>query len=119
MKTKKNLTAEELEKLRNIDFSKEKHFVNGSKLLAEEFGEKGSPEREVFDAKAKAWYYGEILRDRRKALGITQKELAEKIGRERTYINRIEKGDTDMQLSSFLRITDALGISLRLDINIG
>lgn len=119
MKTKKNLTTDELEKLRNIDFSKEEHFVDGSKLLAEEFGEKGTPKREVFDAKAKAWYYGEILRDRRKALGITQKELAEKIGRERTYINRIEKGDTDMQLSSFLRITDALGISLRLDINIG
>ena len=119
MRTNKKLTKDELLKIRNIDFSNVEGFVDGSKMLSEEFGEKGTPQREVFDAKAKAWYYGEILRDRRKALGITQKELAEKIGRERTYINRIEKGETDMQLSSFLRIIDALGINLRLDISIG
>ena len=64
-----------------------------------------------------AWYYGEVLRDRRKELGLTQKELAEKIGRERTYINRIEKGETDLQLSSFLRIADALGITLKLEMS--
>lgn len=50
----------------------------------------------------------------RKELGMTQKELADKIGRERTYINRIEKGETDMQLSSFIRIASALGLSLQL-----
>ena len=68
---------------------------------------------------AKSWYDGELLRDRRKALGLTQKELAEMIGRERSYINRIEKGETDMQLSSFLRIATALGITLRLDVTLG
>ena len=45
---------------------------------------------------------------------MTQKELAEAIGRERSYINRIEKGETDMQLSSFLRIASALGIAINL-----
>ena len=49
---------------------------------------------------------------------MTQKELAEKVGRDRTYINRIEKGETDLQLSSFIRIADALGIMLRLDVNL-
>lgn len=48
---------------------------------------------------------------------MTQKELADQIGRVRTYINRIEKGETDLQLSSFLRIADALGITLRLDVS--
>ena len=65
-----------------------------------------------------AWYYGEILRNRRKELQLTQKELAERVGKERTYINRIEKGETDMQLSSFLRISQALGIRLRMDVSI-
>lgn len=59
-----------------------------------------------------------ILRDRRKALQLTQKELAERIGKERTYINRIEKGKTDMQLSSFLQIADALGLRLRMETTI-
>lgn len=116
--TANSLTAEEIKKLREIDFSKKPGFVKAETVLAREAGELGSSEREDFDAKARAWYYGEILRDRRKEIGMTQKELAEKVGRDRTYINRIEKGETDLQLSSFIRIADALGIMLRLDVNL-
>ena len=117
-KTNTRLTPEEIQKLRNTDFSKKEGFVKATEGLEKESGKIGSPERIEFDAKARAWYYGEILRDRRKALGMTQKELAEKVGRERTYINRIEKGETDLQLSSFIRIADALGITLHLEISI-
>ena len=113
--TNNRLTAEELQKLRQTDFSKKPGFVKAETVLAKEVGEVGTPERAEFDAKARAWYYGEMLRERRKELGMTQKELA---GRERTYINRIEKGETDLQLSSFIRIAEALGIMLRLDVNL-
>ena len=106
-----------MQKLRNLDFSKQPGFIKAETVLAREIGKTGSPERADFDAKARAWFYGEVLRERRKSLGITQKELAERIGRDRTYINRIEKGVTDLQLSSFIRIADALGIMLRLDAN--
>lgn len=116
--TGKRLTSEELRKLRNMDFSQKPGFVMAETVLAREVGEADTPERADFDAKARAWYYGEVLRERRKELGITQKELAERVGRDRTYINRIEKGETDLQLSSFIRIADALGIMLRLDINL-
>ncbi len=116
--TVNRLTAEELSKLRQTNFSKKPGFVKASDVLDKEVGAEGTPTREEFDAKARAWYYGEILRERRKELGLTQKELAEKIGRERTYINRIEKGETDLQLSSFIRIAEALGIIMRLDVNL-
>lgn len=116
--TNNRLTAEELQKLRQTDFSKKPGFVKAETVLAKEVGEVGTPERAEFDAKARAWYYGEMLRERRKKLGMTQKELAERVGRERTYINRIEKGETDLQLSSFIRIAEALGIMLRLDVNL-
>ncbi|MDR2058058.1 MAG: transcriptional regulator, partial [Dysgonamonadaceae bacterium] len=33
---------------------------------------------------------------------------------ERSYIAHIEQGETDMQLSSFLRITNALGLNFSL-----
>jgi ribosome-binding protein aMBF1 (putative translation factor) len=112
------LTSEELQRIRQTDFSTKEGFVNAESVLAERIGEKGSGSRSAFDAKAKAWYYGEILRNRRKELNLTQKELAESVGKERTYINRIEKGETDMQLSSFIQIAEALGISLRLDVSI-
>ena len=71
------LTAEELKKLRQTDFGKKPGFETADTMLAREVGEAGSPERDEFNAKALAWYYGEVLRDRRKELGITQKELAE------------------------------------------
>ena len=112
------LTKEQLEKLRNTDFSQVPGLTDAEDELTSKYGAPGSPERIEFENKAKAWYYGEILRERRKALGMTQKELAESIGRERTYINRIERGETDMQLSSFLRIASALGIAVNLSISL-
>lgn len=110
------LTQAELAKLRTLDLNNVPGLVSDKEVLDKRYGASGTQSREEFDAKAKAWYYGELLRDRRKALGLTQKDLAEMIGRERSYINRIEKGETDMQLSSFLRIAAALGIMLRLDV---
>ncbi len=113
--TNNRLTAEELQKLRQTDFMGKPGFVKAEILLTKEIG---TPQRAEFDAKARAWYYGEMLRERRKELGMTQKELAERVGRERTYINRIERGETDLQLSSFIRIAEALGITIRLDVNL-
>lgn len=59
--------------------------------------------------------FAEILRNRRKELNLTQEELAEKVGNKRAYIARIEKGETDMQLSSFISISQALGIKLKTE----
>ena len=59
-----------------------------------------------------AWYYAEMLKKARKNAGLTQKELAEKIGKKREYIALLEKGETDMQLSTFLLIVDSLGLTL-------
>lgn len=67
-----------------------------------------------YDAKAKAWYYAELLKDERKKQNITQKALAERIGKKREYISALEKGQTDMQLSTFLKIADALGLRFSL-----
>ena len=109
------LSDEELQKLKDIDFSKVEGFVEAEDILSHEVGVRGSEQRRMFDAKAQAWYYGEILRDRRKALQLTQQELADRIGKERTYISRIEKGETDMQLSSFLQIAAALNLKIRIE----
>ena len=83
--------------------------------LDREYGPKGTMQRETFDAKARAWYYAEVLKDARKAAGITQKQLAERIGKERSYIALLEKGETDMQLSTFLMISEAVGLKVALN----
>ncbi len=81
-----------------------------NQVLDEEYGVGGTPAREQFNAEALAWYYGTLLRERRRELKLTQKQLAEKIGREQTYIARVERGKADIQLSSFIRIAAVLGI---------
>src|SRR3712207_4580114 len=86
--------------------------INSETILTRKYGEPGSESRRQFEEKAQAYYYGTILRDRRKELKMTQSELAEKTGTQRSYIARVERGETDMQLSSFLRIAKALHINL-------
>ncbi len=110
------LKKNEISKLRSMNFSHHKEVVEAEKILAPIIGEQGSEQRNAFNAKAQAWYYGEILKKRRKTLQITQKDLAERIGKERAYISRIEKGETDMQLSSFILIAEALNLRIRMEI---
>jgi len=80
----------------------------------ERYGKQGTQSRLDFENKALSWYYGEVLRDKRKELKITQKQLAEKIGKKREYIALLEKGETDMQLSTFFNISQALGLRFSL-----
>ena len=75
-----------------------------NQLLDEKYGKHGTASRESFNERTMAWYYGDILRERRKELKLTQKQLAQKIGKEQSYIARVEKGEADIQLSSFFRI---------------
>jgi len=83
-------------------------------LLDERYGKQGTLSRVAFEESALNWYYSEILRDRRRELKITQKQLAEKVGKKREYIALLEKGETDMQLSTFLNISQALGLKFAL-----
>jgi len=83
-------------------------------LFSDKYGLPGIPAREKFHANAMAWYYGEILRDRRKELKLTQQQLADKINVPRIYISKVERGENDLRLSSFVRIANALGLNVRL-----
>ena len=92
----------------HIDDEKLKCLNSVDDLLDEKYGKLGTPTRDEFEAKAQSWYYGEILRDRRKQLKMTQQQLADKVGTARSYITRIEKGETDIQMSNFFKIARAL-----------
>lgn len=97
------LNAEKLGKLQSVNT-----------MLDEKYGEKGTASRAEFDAKAQAWYYAELLRDERKKRGISQSQLASLVGKSRTYITALEKGQTDMQLSTFIMVSRALGLNFSL-----
>ena len=96
-----------LEKLK-----KETHSAND--YLDNQYGKQGTPEREEFNAKALSYYYGELIKAKRKEKHLTQQQLADQIGKERAYIAKIEQGKTDLQLSNFMQIINALGLSLKI-----
>ena len=97
-----------------LDMNKLNNLRSFDSYLDEQYGKENSVERKKFEAKAKAWYYAELLKDERKRQNITQKALAEQIGKKREYISALEKGQTDMQLSTFISIADALGLRFSL-----
>lgn len=87
--------------------------INANKILDERFGEKGTKKREEFRDNAFSYYFGEIIKNRRKELHMSQESLAEKVGKKRPYISRIENGE-DIRLSNFALLANALGLSIQL-----
>ncbi len=97
-----------------LNWDKIKQLPTMNDYLDEKYGEVGTSEREAFSKKAIAFYYGELIKETRKEKHLTQQELATKIGKERAYIAKIEQGKTDMQMSNFTQIINALGLSLQV-----
>ena len=99
---------------KDIDLKKLESLPTANEMLDEKYGKLGTVTRDAFEAKAKAWYYAEVLKNARRSAGITQQELADKIGKKREYIASLEKGETDMQLSTFILISEAVGLKFAL-----
>lgn len=55
---------------------------------------------------------GALIRERRKALGWDQKQLAARIGASRLWVSEMENGKPTVQLDLALRALDALGVRL-------
>ncbi len=87
--------------------------INAKELIAERYGKEGTKEREKFREDAFSYYFGEIIKNRRKELHLSQEDLAEKVGKKRPYISRIENGE-DIRLSNLALIANALGLIIEL-----
>lgn len=85
-------------------------------LISEDFGATDTPEREHFEIECDAFIIGEQLKDERIRAGLTQEQLAEKIGTKKSFISRIEHGRVDIQLSTLVRLFQGLGrhVSVRI-----
>ena len=83
-------------------------------IMDSKFGKVGSAERDEFRREAYVYCMGQVIHDVRKTEKITQKELANRIGAEKSYISKIEKGIIEPRVSTFYRIASALGRSVEL-----
>ncbi|MDO4703601.1 helix-turn-helix domain-containing protein [Tannerella sp.] len=83
-------------------------------LLDEALGKEGTAERERNREKAWEEYNARILLDARKNAKLTQEELARRIGADKSYISRIERGLTVPTVSTLYRIAAAMGLTVEL-----
>lgn len=58
--------------------------------------------------------FGQMVREKRKAKGMSQEELAEMINASTALIGQIERGETKPSIDSFLALIDVLGIDPRV-----
>jgi len=87
--------------------------MNAAELLDSRYGERGNESREKFRDEAFSFYFGEIIKNRRQELNMSQEELANKIGKQRPYISRVENGE-DVRLSNFALIANALNLKISI-----
>lgn len=87
--------------------------ANAQELLTARYGPKGTKDRDTFREEAFSYYFGEIIKNRRKELRMSQEDLAVKVGKKRPYISRLENGE-DIRLSNFALVAHALGLSIEL-----
>lgn len=96
-----------------------KNLTSFADHLNQQYGERGSAEREKFEEGFEAFSLGVMLHEMRKEKGLTQEQLAEKCGTTKTYISRIENNASDIRLSTLMRIfREGFGKHLRLSVDI-
>lgn len=98
--------------------TKNDQLIDYDVVLDAKFGAKGTPQRAEAEEKAYAFYTGQIIEDARKKAKITQAELARRIGSNRSYISRVESGQTEPKVSTFYRIMNALGCSIEFSMSL-
>ena len=87
-------------------------------LLKEKYGNKGTARRDKYDADSLAFRLGVMLKQARTEAHVTQEQLAERTGTKKSYISRIERGQSDIQMSTFYKLIE-IGLGKHLNISIG
>jgi len=94
-----------------------KNLTNFEDILTNKYGQKGTPERDKYEADSLAFRLGIMLKEARLEARVTQEELAKKTGTKKSYISRIERGKSDIQISTYHRLIE-IGLGKNLNINI-
>jgi DNA-binding XRE family transcriptional regulator len=88
-------------------------------ILDKKYGKKRQPKREQWEQQFEAFRLGVLLEEARTKLGMTQEELADKCGTNKSYISRIENNSSDIRLSTLMKIIQqGLGGHLKLTLQL-
>lgn len=99
---------------------KNKSTITLEQFKTRHFGEIGTSKRDELEEGFEAFKIGYLLKEARIKSGLTQQELAEKVGTSKSYISKIENDIKEARISTLQKIVKlGLGGNLELNISLG
>lgn len=96
---------------------KNKNLMTLEEFKDKNYGKLGTKEREILEAGYENFKIGALIQDTRLEMGMTQQQLAEKVGTTKSYISKIENNIKEARLSTLQKIIE-LGFGGRLELSI-
>jgi DNA-binding XRE family transcriptional regulator len=96
---------------------KNEDLISLDQFIDEEIGKIGTKKRERFETEYEVFKLGVLIREARKEKGLTQEQVAELSGTNKSYISKLEKDLKDIRFSTLQRIV-AEGLGGHLEISI-
>jgi len=100
--------------------AKNKNLKSLDQFIDEKIGKKGTENREQFEHEYDTFKLGVLIQQAREQKGLTQEQLANLAGTNKSYISKLERNLKDIRFSTLQRIvSEGLGghldLSIRLD----
>ena len=96
---------------------KESNLKTLEQLKEEHFGKRGTVAREKLEKGYQDFKLGVLIQEARHKKGMTQQELADKVGTTKSYISKIENNIKEARLSTIQKIVE-LGFGGELELSI-
>ena len=96
---------------------KKNNTVTLSQFKDKHYGKRGTEKRDKLEAGYENFKIGALLQDARLERGLTQEQLAEKVGTTKSYISKIENNLKEARISTLQKIVE-LGLDGHLELSI-
>lgn len=96
---------------------KNKNLTSLEDFKEKNYGKRGSKKREELEAGYDNFKMGALIHNTRIELGMTQEQLAEKVGTTKSYISKIENDIKEARISTLQKIVE-LGFGGHLELSI-
>lgn len=97
--------------------TKNKSLKSLDQFIDKKIGKRGTEKREEFETEHDAFKLGVLIQQAREDKGLTQEQLAELAGTNKSYISKLERNLKDIRFSTLQRIINE-GLGGHLDISI-
>jgi len=98
---------------------KKNNIITLEQFKDKHYGKRGTAKREELEAGYENFKIGALIHEARVEKGLTQEQLAEKVGTTKSYISKIENNVKEVRLSTLQRIVElGLGGQLQLSIKL-